>query len=556
MIRHSRNQPNVKPGESPAEELPRLRRRVDELERQATASRRAREALRTDKERFRAVFDHVAAIVAVTDKDGRWLHVNQHMIDALGYSAAELMQMRADDVTHPEDRGQTAGLLGRLLRREIPQYRVERRYLRKDGSTLWVDLSVSPQHNEQGDVEGLIEVGFNITEQKKAIEALQESERNFRAIADYTCSLEVWVGIHGRPIWLNPIVERLTGYAVEECLAMPDFPAPLVHEDDRPRILALYRQACEGSSGSDIQYRLVHRNGSTTWMSTSWQPIYSIDGACIGWRSSHRDISEHRQSQQQAEQRQAELLHISRLNTLGEMASGLAHELNQPLSAIMSFAGASLRSIQSGEIDRSRLIRNIEQIVAQSTRAGEIIRRVRALAQRRPSSLGRVHVNEVIHVVLDLLGPDLRHKEIEVALELCESLPPVPADAIQLEQVLLNLMRNAIEAMEIAGVRRRQLTLRTQIEPKDAVRIIVSDTGPGIPPEIMARVFDPFFTTKENGLGVGLSISRSIIESHRGQLRVDSGPEGGCTFTFTLPAAQPDPPGDPSQTESGQRFER
>ena len=857
MIRSRGRKHNERSAPSPAGELQQLRRRVAELEQQAAAGRRAQEALRRDREQLRVVFDHVAAMVAVADTDGHWLHVNQHMIDALGYPADELLQMRMDDVVHPQDRVETAGLLGRLLQHETRQYRTECRYLRKDGSILWVDLSISPRHNEQGDVESFVEVGFNITERKKAIDALQESERKFRAIADYTCDLEIWVGAHGRPIWLNPVVERFTGYTVEECLAMPDFPAPLLPEDDRARMLALYRQACEGSSGNDVQYRLRHRNGSTTWMSASWQPIYSIDGTCLGWRASHRDIAKRKRAetelqrtadllraikdaqelyitgaesrqvyrtllqtlvtmtnseygfldeilrdendrpykrslaisdiswdeesrrlyegltegsvefhnldnlagapvltgkpiiantpphdprsrgtpqghppirafmglplcfggqvigvagvanrpggyspqiaeflepfvatcagiihavrearkqeqykealreseetarallnapgtsavlldrdgivlglnrtladflgrpeqevvgqsiwdffppyvgaarkailekvlqskqvlhheeenrgrwsdtvvypilspagdvhrvavlarditaykrmQQQIEQRQAEFLHVSRLNTLGEMASGLAHELNQPLAAIMSFAGASLRSIQSSEMDKHRLTRNIEQIVAQSTRAGEIIRRVRAFAQRRPSRMSCLHINEVIHDALGLLGPDLRHKEIEVALELSEDLPPVLADIIQLEQVLLNLMRNAIEAMETVAAPRR-LTLCTGIEPKAAVKVMVSDTGPGIHPEIMAKVFDPFFTTKEDGLGVGLSISRSIIELHRGQFRVDPGPGRGCTFTFTLPTAPPDLPSDPPKAGTG-----
>jgi C4-dicarboxylate-specific signal transduction histidine kinase len=252
-----------------------------------------------------------------------------------------------------------------------------------------------------------------------------------------------------------------------------------------------------------------------------------------------QDITEQKREQQQAEQRQAELLHVSRLGTLGEMASGFAHELNQPLSAIMSYASASLRSVQMGQFDVSRLTTNLGHIVAQSGRAGEIIRRVRAFAQRRPLRVGPLDVNSTVREAVGLLGTDVRHKGVELTLDLAADLPSVLGDSIQIEQVLLNLMRNAVEAMEAVAPQQRRLLLRTFSQSHDTVAVVVSDTGPGMSEEMMARAFDAFFTTKEKGLGIGLSISRSIIESHRGQFWVTSGPDGGCTFTFTLPAAAP-----------------
>lgn len=502
----------------------------------------------------------------------------------------------------------------------------------------------------------------DITQQKRAIDAMLESEKMFRAIADYTYSLEAWIGTDGRLIWMNPAIERFTGYTAEECKAMADFPARLLHPEDRSRLLALYAKACAGSSGNDVRYRLLHRDGSILWVSASWQPICGIDGKPLGWRSSHRDvtdrvrveealraseskfrqffgtlpeyayivspegtildlneaairalgyereeilgrslsmiyapqsrarmrelfaqwrqeghlareemeivckdgrtrpvllnagavrdgagrilysaviqvdITEQKQAQQQAEQRQAELLHVSRLSTLGEMASGLAHELNQPLTAVMSFAGAALRSIQAGDVDKGRLAGILEQVVSQSTRAGEIIRRVRALAQRRQFRLRPVDVNKIVEDVLGLLATGIRHKEVDVVPELADGLPTVLADSIQLEQVLLNLVGNAIEAMESVEPQQRRLTLRTLAESGGAVKVVVSDTGPEIGPEMRARMFNPFFTTKEDGLGVGLSISRSIIESHHGQLWLDPEPGRGCTFAFTLRA--------------------
>lgn len=257
-----------------------------------TERKRAEKALRRSEERFKAILDGAAAMVAVADTGGRWVHVNQHMADLLGYSVAELTGMLALDITHPDDRPDAQALLGRLLRGEIPSYRMDRRHLRKDGVVVWVDLSVSPLHDDQGRIEGLIGVAFDITEQKEVAWALQESEQKFRAIADYTYDLELWAGSDGRLIWMNPAVERFTGYTAEECQAMSDFPARLIHQQDRARVLALYRQACEGSSGNDVQFRVVHRDGTFTWVSASWQPIRRQDGADLGWRCSIRDIDD------------------------------------------------------------------------------------------------------------------------------------------------------------------------------------------------------------------------------------------------------------------------
>jgi len=759
-----------------------------------TERKKAQEALRKSEERFRAIVDTAAAMVAVVDTTGRCVHVNQYLLDVLGYSYEELTQMPADAVTHPEDRPAVRDLRERLVRGEVQQQRVETRQICKSGQVLWVDLSISALHDEQGRVDALLGVGFNVTEQKRAVEALQENERKFRAIADYTGDVEIWTGPDGQLKWINPAIERFTGYTVAECMAMPDFPAALIHPENRHRMLTLHQQACAGASGNDVLYRLLRRDGSSLWVSMSWQPIFGPNGECLGVRSSHRDasdrvraeeelrqsesalraaqkvahvgswtwhiptnrliwsdemyrifgiakddfsgdlaeltaraihpedraevervnraviterkhspiefrivrsdgsvrigraeageltldrdgnaltltgivqditeqrlaeramaeseeryrllfdhmlsgialhevivdasgkpvdyrflsvnaafermtglhapeilgrtvrevmpeielswidrygqvaltgqpvrfegfaralgrhfdvlaycprpgqfvvvfhdVTEQKQAQQQADERQAELLHVSRLSTLGEMASGLAHELNQPLSAIMSYASASVRSLQRNDFDPMKLATNLNNIVAQSSRAGDIIRRVRDFAQRRQPRLEIVDVNQCVQEVLGLLHTTIRHAGVETVTELARNLPTVHGDAIQLEQVLVNLTRNAVEAMLGCDPDHRRLTVRSEAPSPKVVAITVSDTGPGMDDKTMARVFEPFFTTKDNGLGIGLSISRSIIESHRGRLSVTPSEEGGCAFTFTLPASQ------------------
>lgn len=237
--------------------------------------------------------------------------------------------------------------------------------------------------------------------------------------------------------------------------------------------------------------------------------------------------------------RQAALFHTSRLSMLGEMVSGLAHQLNQPLSAILSYGDASLRLLQAGPPDVPRIAKNLGEILRQGERAGILIRRMRALAKGRSSQFAPANLNEIVRNAVTLTQWDLTQNGVVLNLELAEPLPPVHADEVQIEQVLLNLIRNAIDAMREVTGRRRLLTLRTAAQGGDRVLVEVSDTGVGLPPEGAALLFEPFFSTKPDGLGIGLSIGRSIIEAHKGTLAARSNPDWGATFFFTLPVEQP-----------------
>jgi signal transduction histidine kinase len=244
----------------------------------------------------------------------------------------------------------------------------------------------------------------------------------------------------------------------------------------------------------------------------------------------------------EAVQRQEELLHVLRVNTLGEMASGLAHELSQPLSAILNSAGACAQRTTSGQADMKGILRSLEKISDQAKRAGNILGRIRALAQRHPPEFTAVDVNEIVRNVVDLTSWEMKLKQVRVKLELCPKLPSIWADAVQIEQVVLNLARNAIEAMSVVEEGKRLLTIRTQTDGGGRIRVEVSDTGVGLPEGDVNRIFEPFFTTKTSGLGIGLSISRVIVETHNGTLEARRNTERGSTLVLGLPVNQPDDP--------------
>jgi C4-dicarboxylate-specific signal transduction histidine kinase len=236
------------------------------------------------------------------------------------------------------------------------------------------------------------------------------------------------------------------------------------------------------------------------------------------------------------QQHQAELAHVTRLSTVGEMVVELTHELNQPLGAISSYAQACRRllSFDSPE-DREELLASLLRVGEQADRAAEIVRRLRRFIAKAKPMQASVNTNAMIRDVSELINIDARMAQVEVQFDLTEPIPPVVADRIQIEQVVVNLMRNAFEAMRQCPVELRRLILRTAQEGQDAIRVDVCDNGPGIPAAEVDRVFDRFYTTKPDGMGMGLPISRSIIANHGGRLWFTPNSDQGCTFHFTLP---------------------
>jgi C4-dicarboxylate-specific signal transduction histidine kinase len=251
------------------------------------------------------------------------------------------------------------------------------------------------------------------------------------------------------------------------------------------------------------------------------------------------EMEERRRAEQQSRQHQAELAHVARLSTVGEMVAELAHELNQPLGAISSYAQACRRlmSFERPE-DHNELSDSLGRITDQADRAAEIIRRLRRFITKAKPSQTTVDINAMIHDVAALTNIDARTDQVDISFNLTDPLPPVVGDRIQLEQVMVNLIRNALDAMRDFPPHARQLTIGTAVENGRRVRVDVCDSGVGIPADMMDCVFDRFFTTKPNGMGMGLSISRSIITNHGGLLWATSNVDHGSTFHFTLPIDQ------------------
>jgi two-component system sensor kinase FixL len=249
-----------------------------------------------------------------------------------------------------------------------------------------------------------------------------------------------------------------------------------------------------------------------------------------------RDLTERQETERRVQDLQAELLHASRLSVMGQMASTMAHELNQPLTAITNYLEAGRQLLITGAEGAERIGELMEKAIAQAQRAGDVIRRLRAFVSKGETER-RVHnLNQLVEESLALALVGVRQRGVRVALELDDALRPVLVDDVQIQQVVLNLVRNAVEAMEQAEPRELTISTRTNAE-QGMAEVIIADTGPGIAPELADRLFQPFVTTKATGMGLGLSICREIVEAHHGRLTAAPASSGGTVFRVTLPIA-------------------
>lgn len=247
-------------------------------------------------------------------------------------------------------------------------------------------------------------------------------------------------------------------------------------------------------------------------------------------------ITMRKEAEERIHRHQEELAHMARLCLAGEMASGLAHEINQPLSAIVTYAQGGLELVRRGKTDSDQLLEVLEKVVGQALRGSEIIHHLRDFVRKQETHRRPLDVNVLIREVMDLVAPQAQKCRVQIRLELTEPLPSVFADNIQIQQVVLNLVQNGIEALCGAGTEPRELIIGTAQPENDAIEVTVSDNGPSLSPDDLNKLFLPFFTTKTNGMGLGLSITKSIIEAHGGQIWANPNPDRGIAFHFTLPS--------------------
>jgi PAS domain S-box-containing protein len=380
-----------------------------------------------------------------------------------------------------------------------------------------------------------------IAERRARTNALRESEARFRAMAD-TAPVFIWMsGTDKRSTFLNKTWLDFTGRRLDEEIGEGWIAA--IHPDDRERCLALYADAFEARREFIMEFRARRHDGEFRWLSDKGVPRSAPDGAFLGYIGCADDITARKEAELAAEQHRAELTHVARLSTMGELAASLAHELNQPLAAILGNAEVAERMLRREAVDLSELRAICRDIVSEDHRATEVIRRMRSLVGKEPPALAPLDIGSVIFEVARLTHSDAVLRQSRVSVDVAPDLPPVLGDRIELQQVVLNLLVNALDAMNDCPVPERVVSVGAARNGQDAVEVAVRDRGTGVSTGDLERVFEPFRTTKRHGLGIGLSISRTIITAHGGRLWAENNPDRGATFRFTIPVGQATPQG-------------
>ncbi|MFO7568585.1 MAG: response regulator [Smithellaceae bacterium] len=379
-------------------------------------------------------------------------------------------------------------------------------------------------------------------QRREAEAALQESEEKFKTIADYTVNWESWFSSDGTYLWVNPAVERLTGYSAEEVLNMQDFISVMIAEEDRDMFRRGFQSALTGTRGENFEVRYRHKNGSTLWLSVSWQPVYGSKGVFLGIRTSGRDISAAKQGEEERRYLEKKLLQAQKMEAIGTLAGGIAHDFNNILSGIIGYA--ELAAMQADENVRQN---SIAQVLKAAQRATNLVKQILAFSRHVELEKKPMDLRGVVDDVLKLL-----RAAIPTTIEMHQALPDQPviifADYTQMHQVLMNICTNAAHAMGEKGgrlaVSLSEETLRNDALSRELslpagmyTKLSVADTGQGIDPAHMPRLFDPFFTTKKvgEGTGLGLAVVYGIIHDHGGGIQVSSLPGQGATFDVYLP---------------------
>jgi two-component system sensor kinase FixL len=510
---------------------------------------RSGEAAEADR-RFESTFEQAAVGIAHLDADGRWIRINRRFCEITGYDQDELMQKTVDDITHPLDRSADSAARGAMVDGEVEHSRVEKRYIRKDGKIVWVNATRSAVRDASGRPEFFVAVVEEITARKEAEARLTTGEAQYRAIFDSAVEAMAVIDAEGTIQSVNPSVERIFGYPPEEMagrnikMLMPDSIGS--HHDG---FLSHYRDTGKKAIIGIGREVIGQRRDGTVFPLDLSVAEWKRDGVTF-FTGVMRDVSARkdaetalRASEESLRLLQSEFAHLARVNDLGEMAAAISHEINQPLTAIVNLLNSGLFIAKAGYsedgfVETAQLMDHASQ---QALRAGDIVRRLREFVGHGDIVRTVESVGQIVDAAMALALIDARTLGIVVERVPIAGTAWVEIDAIQIQQVMVNLLRNAVDALSTSppADEAPQLTVTTAAAADGMIEFIVADNGPGIDDDLKDHLFEPFVTTKSQGMGMGLSVSRRLIESHGGTIGVESSPGAGAAFKFRLPRYRP-----------------
>jgi len=454
----------------------------------------------------------------------------------VGYDREDLVagHLRWTDLTPPEWRD-------RDTQQWVPELKMtghlqpfEKEYLRKDGSRVPVLIGIATfaQHPDQG-----VAFVLDLTERKRAEEALRRSEACL-AEGQRLTHTGTWVynPATRKTLYWSEEQFRIHGLDPQKDLPDQELLRRQIHSDDRGRVIARFTRAfCDKVEVAE-DFRIVLTDGTVKHLHVVGHPIIDRAGELVEFIGTAVDVTERKSAEDTLRKRQMELAHANRVATIGQLTGSIAHEVNQPIAATVTNAEAALEWLDGRPPNLEEVRQALARIVKNANRAGEVVARTRALIKKAPPHKGRLEINGAVREVIELTRGEAAKNGILVQTKLGDGLPLIEGDRVQLQQVILNLVINAVEAMSGVSEGPRELLISSGKGEAGDVLVAVRDSGPGLAAPMLEQVFDAFYTTKGTGLGLGLSICRSIIEAHGGRLWASVNVPRGAIFQFTLPA--------------------
>jgi PAS domain S-box-containing protein len=523
---------------------PTVRRRrssadqVDEVE--IEDRRKAEGTIRESEYKLRQIIDTVPSLVWATGPDGENTYANQRLLDYIGAPYEDFKNRGWQQFVHPDDLPETVKAFHHAIETGT-SYQAEHRVRRSDGEFRWHRACGEPLRDRQGRIIQWYGLSVDIDEAKKAEDRLRRSEA-YLAEAQRLSHSGVAAYNETDILYGSEETFRIWGFDPAQGVPSREAVNQRIHPDDRNQLLAEVQRAVSEKRNYSFAYRIVLPDRTIKHLETIGRPAFSKSGELVEIVTTHVDVTERKRAQEEHKrlrQLEADLAHMNRMSMMGELAASLIHEITQPIASARNNARAALNFFDNQPSDLSEIKEALGCVVDDADRAGHIVGRMRDQIKKAPPRRDRFDLNEAINEVVALARSALTENEVSVQTRLAEGSLPVQGDRVQVQQVTLNLILNAVEAMgSIEAAAARELLISTKQSETKAIVVAVGDSGPGIDPEDRERVFQAFYTTKSSGVGMGLSICRSIIEAHGGRLWADANEPRGAVFQFTLSNAE------------------
>ena len=508
--------------------------------------KRAEDALRASERNLKLIIDTIPALAWSARPDGSADFFNQHYLDFVGLSTEQAHGWGWTAAVHPDDLNGLAATWQRIMMSGAPG-EAEARLRRHDGAYQWFLFRTSPLRDDTGTIVNWYGVNTNIEDRKRADVELRRAYDSFADAQRLSHTGSFITDLVGDDHNWSEEAFRIFEFEPGSKVSVQRI-RDIIHPDDLPSFESVIARGMTGENVT-FAFRIVTSRGAVKHVRGVAHVVERVAGRPL-FVGALQDVTESKEAEEALDRARSELTHVARVTTVSALTASIAHEVNQPLSGIITNAGTCLRMLANDPPDVDGARETARRTLRDGNRASDVIARLRALFSKREFTLEPLDMNDVTREVVTLSMSDLQRNRIVLQSEFADDLPTITGDRIQLQQVVLNLLRNASDAMVTVQDRPRQLLIRTALDGDDRVRVSVRDAGVGLDVQSMTKLFDAFYTTKVEGMGIGLSVSRSIIEKHHGRLWAEPNDGPGATFSFSIPAAAQTPAGLPQASAS------